>query len=176
MHVWAKLQDSWVNNTIWRYMINISDAYIEYVCMYAIHYQSISKQIKVGEAVCQFLNDASTITFQLKLDWYCVLDANKHRMITAWEELVQDLLQHICHSIDFRTCWSHLGNWVEIAHRATFATWEWRRGMHILLTQPWEITQTGTAEGGHDSLATCSPPPKIMTIMGQWKIDPKTRD
>lgn len=35
-------------------------------------------KIKVGEEVCQFLNDASRIsTFQLKLDWYCVLDANK---------------------------------------------------------------------------------------------------
>ena len=47
-----------------------------------------------------------------------------------WEELVQDLLQNIRHSMTSE----HVEVTWEIAHRATFATWEWRRGMHILLT------------------------------------------
>ena len=83
-------------------MIDISDyRFIYKINMYACTLHIIkANQIKL-EAVCQFLNDASTIsTFQLKLDWYCVvLVANKHRMIITWEELVQDLLQHICHSM-----------------------------------------------------------------------------
>ena len=167
-------------------MIDISDyRFIYKINMYACTLHIIkANQIKL-EAVCQFLNDASTIsTFQLKLDWYCVvLDANKHRMIITWEELVQDLLQHICHSMTSARVEVRLGKLMEIE-------WKLHIAPHLLLesdagectfcsqTQPRERTQTGTTEGGHDSLAKYYFPPKNMTVYNHgsvenWSQDPR---